>query len=117
MKQSRRDIELAARVLVDGRLVTQAAVTHGQSSTYINYGCHCEPCMEAHRVAQADQRAKLRARRVLIDGRLVAPLPPDQHGLVSTFSNHGCQCDPCRAIHAARMQQVRERQAKRRTQA
>lgn len=44
--------------------------------------------------AQRNKAARL-ARRVLIDGRLVAPLPEEKHGLRSTYVNHGCQCGPC----------------------
>jgi hypothetical protein len=35
------------------------------------------------------------AARVLIDGRLVAPLPPNHHGKHATYANHGCRCEPC----------------------
>lgn len=41
-------------------------------------------------------RAKRFAARVEIDGRLVA-VNAREHGTVSTRSNHGCECDPCRS--------------------
>jgi hypothetical protein len=44
--------------------------------------------------AQRNRAARL-ARRVLVDGRLVAPLPPERHGLASSYSNHGCRCELC----------------------
>jgi len=37
------------------------------------------------------------ARRYLVDGHLVAPLPPEQHGRPGTYTNHGCRCVRCRA--------------------
>jgi hypothetical protein len=43
-----------------------------------------------------NQRATRWARRVVVDGRLVAAhLPNERHGLPSTYTNHGCQCGPC----------------------
>lgn len=33
--------------------------------------------------------------RVLRDGRMVAPLPDIHHGSRSTYTNHGCRCEPC----------------------
>lgn len=36
------------------------------------------------------------ARRVLVDGRLVAAhLPDEKHGLQTTYGNWGCRCLPC----------------------
>jgi hypothetical protein len=47
----------AERVLVNGRLVHPHAPTHGENSTYNNYGCHCGPCEEAHSEAMQAYRA------------------------------------------------------------
>jgi hypothetical protein len=30
----------------------------------------------------------------MVDGRLVAPLPEEKHGL-GGYSNHGCRCETC----------------------
>lgn len=43
--------------------------------------------------AQRNRALRL-ARRVLVDGRLIAPLPEDRHGL-GGYSNHGCRCETC----------------------
>jgi len=53
-------------------------------------------------VLQQRARARNRARRVLVDGRLVAPLPEERHGTESTFNNWGCQCEPCTTSHRDR---------------
>jgi hypothetical protein len=47
-------------------------------------------------------RERNRARRILVAGRLVAPLPTERHGTESTFNNWGCQCIPCTATHRDR---------------
>lgn len=44
--------------------------------------------------AQRNRAARL-ARRVRVDGRLVAPLPDEKHGTTSAYSNWGCRCLPC----------------------
>lgn len=44
--------------------------------------------------AQRNRAARL-ARRVEIDGRLVAPLPPERHGLQASYTNWGCRCEDC----------------------
>jgi hypothetical protein len=68
---------------------------HGWSA-YRNGVCKCGICRKGHADAQNKNTAKWRASRVEIDGRLVAPLPPERHGSWSTYANYGCQCDPCR---------------------
>ncbi len=47
---------------------------------------------------QRNRAARL-ARRFEIDGRLVAPLPPEKHGLQSSYTNHGCRCAQCTAAN------------------
>lgn len=49
------------------------------------------------------------AARVLVDGRLVAPLPPIHHGKHSTYVNHGCRCEKCGAANAAYCESWRAR--------
>ena len=68
---------------------------------------------EAH---AADQRRlrELRGRlRVLVDGRLVAPVPVEQHGSQSTYNNWMCRCEPCSVANRAvkRGQREQERRA------
>ncbi len=58
---------------------------------------------------QRRARARNRAKRILVDGRLIAPLPADRHGTQSTFNNWGCQCDPCRTVNRNRQRADRER--------
>lgn len=35
------------------------------------------------------------ARRITVNGRLVAPVPVEQHGRLHTYQHHGCRCDLC----------------------
>jgi len=72
---------------------------HGSRSTYINYGCRCDPCTKANSAACREWAHRQMARRELIDGRLVAPLPDAQHGKQPTYTNHGCRCEPCTAAN------------------
>lgn len=41
------------------------------------------------------------ARRTLVDGVLVAPIPDEQHGTATAYGYHGCRCARCRAASAA----------------
>lgn len=68
---------------------------HGASAYRQIDGCRCDVCTEAHRVLQNAESASRRARRVLTNGRLVAPVPPERHGRYTTYRNWGCQCQPC----------------------
>jgi hypothetical protein len=43
----------------------------------------------------AASKDRLYAQRKLVDGRWVAPVHPDQHGSMSTYTNRGCRCWPC----------------------
>lgn len=55
-------------------------------------------CYVLRMAREREQGADLAARfpnRVLIDGRMVAPVPDEQHGSASTYNNHGCRCRPC----------------------
>jgi hypothetical protein len=40
-------------------------------------------------------RATRKARRVLVNGRLVAPVPERMHGKPSTYTNWSCRCLRC----------------------
>lgn len=48
--------------------------------------------------AQRNRAIRL-ARRVLVEGRLVAPLPAERHGMQSSYTNHGCRCEECTAAN------------------
>jgi len=77
--QQMRDLRqrrYAARVLIDGRLVSPHG-RHGTDATYTNYGCRCVPCTEAVRLYQRGQRARrvrnaLNRERRRIAGQLTA---------------------------------------------
>lgn len=50
--------------------------------------------------AQRNWLRKRYAERMLINGRLVAPLPAGRHGRMVTYVKHGCRCDLCRDVAA-----------------
>lgn len=52
-----REMRLAERELVDGRLVHPRA-KHGTPSGYDYFGCKCEPCYEKHRNRIKENRRK-----------------------------------------------------------
>lgn len=68
---------------------------HGSVVAYRSGRCRCTVCVQANRDRQAAHRADRRARRVLRDGRWVAPLPQPFHGLYNTYSEWSCRCAPC----------------------
>lgn len=75
--------------------------SHGTVSRY-NTGCRCGLCTRANS-SRATTNRKLRlARRIEIDGRLTAPLPPERHGVWSTYTNHGCRCEACTVENSTR---------------
>jgi hypothetical protein len=80
----------ARRVLVGGVPVAAEIPVerHGLVSTYRNYGCRCDPCR-----ASVEE---IKARRMLVDGMLIAPVPTEQHGRESTYKNHYCRCALCK---------------------
>lgn len=60
--KAKRAERRATRVLdADGFLVVTANVRHGVPSTYINWGCQCQPCRAAH----AEEMAWYAARRAV----------------------------------------------------
>jgi hypothetical protein len=69
-------------------------LSHGSATSY-NRGCPCDLCKAKNTARNTTLRTRRMAQRVLINGRLVAPLPPEKHGKQSTYSNWGCRCIPC----------------------
>jgi hypothetical protein len=65
------------------------ASDHGSRSTYVNYGCRCLACTEAHSAAIAAKRARR------------TPADAAEHGTASTYQNYGCRCSPCRVAASA----------------
>lgn len=54
-------------------------------------------------VRTAHNRATRRghyARRVVVDGRPVAPLPAERHGRLHTYQHYGCRCVVCSDVAA-----------------
>jgi hypothetical protein len=74
---------------------------------YAYYGCRCVDCRAVHRRRQGRSRHQRMDARVLVDGRLVAPLPPDRHGKVGTYRYHGCRCVPCTVANAQALRDYR----------
>jgi hypothetical protein len=104
------DRSRARRIEVDGRLVAPVGdERHGKPSTYINEGCRCPPCADAHRAHKAAFKAKRWAARVEIDGRLTA-VKARVHGR-STYLDHGCRCLTCTAAHGEYEAERRRRTA------
>lgn len=70
-------------------------IVHGTAASYNNHACRCEDCREAIRSYHAERRKERYAKRVLVNGQLIAPLPDERHGKASTYANHGCRCREC----------------------
>jgi hypothetical protein len=62
---------------------------HGSENGYINHGCRCGACREAHRLAIAGLRASYRERAAAGD-------PAVPHGSRGGYDNWLCRCGPCR---------------------
>lgn len=58
-------------------------------------GCRCTTCRAENAAGARRKRQARMAVRILVDGRLTAPLPPERHGRPGTYSYHGCRCVPC----------------------
>lgn len=58
--QERRQRHYAARVEQGGVMVHPNA-KHGTQVGYRNYGCRCQPCVDAHNAKKRAERAKARA--------------------------------------------------------
>jgi hypothetical protein len=74
---------------------------------YNHHGCRCVDCRTGHRRRVRRRRLKRLAARQLVDGRLVAPVPPACHGTRSTYWNHGCRCVSCTAANAQSVRDYR----------
>jgi hypothetical protein len=72
---------------------------HGDANTYIKQGCRCGPCTAANTERARHDRNTRMARRRLVDGVMVAPVPPHRHGNGNTYTNWGCRCKPCTRAH------------------
>lgn len=69
---------------------------HGTDVSYTR-GCRCDPCRTAHRQYTRKAQVARLARRVDIDGQLVAiHLDEGMHGTLNAYQTHGCRCDECR---------------------
>jgi hypothetical protein len=68
------------------------------------------PSRLPHREAATQRRLRERRGRlrVLVDGRLVAPV--QQHGSESTYNNWMCRCVPCGDVARANKAERRERE-------
>lgn len=80
--------------------------SHGTSGHYTRQRCRCAECTDGVRHDVAGCRARRYAKRVLIDGRLVAP-GPVEHGVSTTYTNHGCRCPECTAASTEATRQWR----------
>jgi hypothetical protein len=61
-------------------------------------------------------RRRALARRVFVNGRWIAPIPTEKHGLPSTYTYFGCRCDECRPARSAAAATSRARTARRSTE-
>lgn len=62
------------------------------------------------RANNTQRRAYWRDARVLVDGRLVCPLPEPYHGRENTYDYYGCRCQRCTDV---KNEQRRHNRAKR----
>jgi hypothetical protein len=62
-----------------------------------------------HAATQRRLRERRGRLRVLVDGRLVAPVPDGQHGSVSTYNNWMCRCAACSDAARENGREQRER--------
>lgn len=73
----------------------------GHGITRYIAGCRCDTCKTvsaAWRQQRGDDRKK---QRVLFGGQLIAPLPTELHGRMSTYTNWFCRCRDCVAASSA----------------
>lgn len=71
------------------------ALKHGTQEAYVRGKCKCQTCVAGNTSRHRDLRAARFARRVEVEGRLVAPVPAERHGRMTTYNNWGCRCVPC----------------------
>jgi hypothetical protein len=84
---------------------------HRANGTDYEAGCRCDTCRAANTERVVRRQHERRAARQLINGRLVAPVPPHRHGLASTYVNWSCRCEPCTQAGAKRNAADRARRA------
>lgn len=88
---------------------------HGTAGGYRYYRCPCAACLQANREDNRARQQARRDRRVMVDGRLVAPVPPEMHGNANTYQSWCCRCADCTEAHRQRCIVWRER-ARQRTE-
>lgn len=77
---------------VSGKATTPGRTVKGPPKD----GDRIEVSMPAKAVVQGSNRRKYwYDSRILVGGRLVAPLPEQYHGKKSTYDYYGCRCDLC----------------------
>lgn len=74
-------------------------IKHGTVGAYTNHACRCKECRAANRRSHQSRREQRQAERVMVGGRLIAPLPDEYHGRPSTYAYHGCRCRDCVGAH------------------
>ena len=85
-------------------------LTHGKASSY-NQGCRCLRCTKANTKRARDRRARLRASRVVVDGRPVSAFA--EHGTLNGYGNWQCRCRPCTKAHTDNLLKRRREQRER----
>ena len=90
------------------------AYKHGTNSGYVNAGCRCPMCKEAHSNYERDRRKKVNEKRV-IERALRAPgyevQEAKEHGVEYSYVHLGCRCVACKtAASAARDKRRRNAQ-------
>lgn len=109
------------RTSVGGVCQHLETVEHGNYSTYTNHGCRCDLCYEVNRAYKRKRylqtsTAERRRLRTIRCKRTGGPCTHDvEHGNYSTYSNHGCRCEPCRVAWNAYLKELRVRRSMRLT--
>lgn len=78
---------------------------HGITGYY--NGCRCDTCATASAAWRKQRNDRRKQQRVLVAGRLIAPLPTEQHGKVSTYTNWFCRCRDCRTAASSYQREIR----------
>ena len=104
---STREERREQRALIDGRLVSIVAPSHGKQWVYNSYACRCIPCTKANTEYIAQTRKTRYAERVMIDGALVHPRA--RHGSGTSYISYGCRCMPCTEAHRVDCENTRGR--------
>lgn len=80
-------------------------LTHGKAHGY-NQGCHCDLCRAANTARARTRRERLRAERVLIDGRWTSLRAT--HGTLNGYGNWQCRCVKCTKVHTENLNKLRK---------